>query len=242
MGERRFRDLADRVPVPIWIVAPDGRLIYSNQAWADASGGDGGRARGDTRWLEVSHPDDRGAAISAFRSSASRRERFDVEVRLQAVDGAYRWWSLAGLPRLDMDGRLVSYVGVCVDATASRGALRSLNEARAKLVTAQEAERSRIARELHDDLGQQLALLASRLDAVTHRRELSRKGCWPVWRRRGRPCRIWRRASTTFHTSSTRRSSSCSGWGRRSESCVGIWKRKAVRTSASTARSSVRRG
>jgi signal transduction histidine kinase len=49
-----------------------------------------------------------------------------------------------------------------------------LGEVRAKLVAAQEAERSRIARELHDDFGQQLALLASRLDAVGRSHKLSR--------------------------------------------------------------------
>jgi signal transduction histidine kinase len=37
---------------------------------------------------------------------------------------------------------------------------------REKLIAAQETERARIARELHDDLGQQVALLATQLDTM----------------------------------------------------------------------------
>jgi signal transduction histidine kinase len=44
----------------------------------------------------------------------------------------------------------------------------------AKLVEAQEGERSRIARDLHDDLGQQAALLASKLDVLLRSSTLSR--------------------------------------------------------------------
>ena len=174
VSERRFRHLADTFPVPVWIVAPDGRLMYGNQAWVDATGGTCDRPAGG--WMEAGHPDDRGAAMSALRSAASRRERFDVEVRLQAADGSYCWWSFAGAPQLALDGRLESYVGICINASERHEVRRSLDEVRAKLVAAQAAERSRIARELHDDIGQQLALVASQLDAVTRQGQLSRNG------------------------------------------------------------------
>jgi signal transduction histidine kinase len=49
----------------------------------------------------------------------------------------------------------------------------SLIALRAELVAAQECERSRLARELHDDLGQQVALLLLRLDLATQDRQVS---------------------------------------------------------------------
>ena len=174
VSDRRFRHLADTLPVPVWIVAPDGRLMYGNQEWLDATGGTSDCTAGDAGWLEASHPDDRGAAMSAFRSAVSLREPLDVELRLQAADGSYQWWSLAGAPQLAPDGRLESYIGVCIDASEGREVRRSLDEVRAKLVVAQQAERSRIARELHDDIGQQLALVISHLDAVTREGRLVR--------------------------------------------------------------------
>jgi PAS domain S-box-containing protein len=174
VSERRFRHLADTVPVPVWIVAPDGSLMYGNQAWVDATSGTSDRAAAGAGWLEAAHPDDRDAAMSAFRSAASRCERFEFELRLQAAHGSYRWWSFAGAPQLPLNGRLEGYVGICIDASEGREMRRSLDEVRAKLVVAQEAERSRIARELHDDIGQQLALAISHLEAVTRRGQLVR--------------------------------------------------------------------
>jgi PAS domain S-box-containing protein len=153
----------DSVPVPLWIVEPDGRLIYGNDAWLQATGG---RVHAGVLWTDASHPDDRESATAAFHSAAARHGAFATELRLEAADGAYRWWSFVGAPRYAANGDLDSYAGICIDGSAGRHADQTLRQLRAKLVVAQEVERSRIARELHDDIGQQVTLLATRLDAV----------------------------------------------------------------------------
>lgn len=174
VGDTLFHRLADTLPVPIWIVSPDGLLMYGNQAWAEATGPTAGRVPNAAIWMEAGHPDDGVRATSAFRAAVRLRERFDVELRLRAADGTYRWWSVAGVPRLAGDGSIESYVGMCCDVTATRHAQQALRELGTKLITAQESERSRIARELHDDLGQQVALLASKLELVAQTHGLSR--------------------------------------------------------------------
>jgi PAS domain S-box-containing protein len=174
VGDTLFHRLADTVPVPIWIVSPDGYLMYGNQAWAEVTAPPAGSVPNAAVWMEAGHPDDRVKASADFRSAVRRHERFEAELRLRRADGGYRWWSVVGVPRMAADGTVESYVGMCTDVTATRHVQQSLHEVASKLVTAQESERSRIARELHDDLGQQVALLASKLDLIAHSRELSR--------------------------------------------------------------------
>jgi PAS domain S-box-containing protein len=174
VGDALFHRLADTVPVPIWIVSPDGFLMYGNQAWVEATAPPAGGVADAAVWMEAGHPDDRVRATSDFRAAVRHHGRFETELRLRRADGSYRWWSVVGVPRLAADGTVESYVGMCVDVTATRHAQHALHELASKLVTAQESERSRIARELHDDLGQQVALLGSKLELVAHSRQPSR--------------------------------------------------------------------
>jgi PAS domain S-box-containing protein len=174
-GGARFNELADGVPVPIWIATPDGRVVYGNHAWVEATGSAGGDALADGRWTDAFHPDDRAAAAAAFTAAASRCEAFTIELRLEASDGTCRWWTCIGTPRCAPDGRLQSYVGICHDVTAQRAAQSAFDALAAKLVATQEKERSRIGRELHDDIGQQVALLSSMVDTLLRDRHWSRE-------------------------------------------------------------------
>ena len=97
-----------------------------------------------------------------------------MEYRLLRADGEYRWVLDTGVPRLASDGTLLGYIGSCLDITERRQAEEALraNEAAlrqshseiedlaGRLITAQEAERARIARDLHDDISQQLAAIS----------------------------------------------------------------------------------
>jgi len=57
-------------------------------------------------------------------------------------------------------------VGVVVDITERKMAEQALSSINRKLIEAQEQERTRIARELHDDIGQRLALLTIELEQL----------------------------------------------------------------------------
>jgi len=58
------------------------------------------------------------------------------------------------------DGSLAGYIGSCVDITDRKNAEEALRGVSRKLIEAEEKERRRIARELHDDINQRLAMLA----------------------------------------------------------------------------------
>jgi len=71
-------------------------------------------------------------------------------------------------PLRDGTGRLVGTVRSVRDISERKRAEEALARAKRKLVRVQEQERARIARELHDDIGQRLALLTVGLTGVSH--------------------------------------------------------------------------
>ena len=87
-----------------------------------------------------------------------------MEYRLRRHDGQYRWLSDIGVPRFNPDHSFAGYIGTCTDVTERKLAEESLADIGRKLIEAHEEERTWIARELHDDVNQRMALLAVELD------------------------------------------------------------------------------
>jgi signal transduction histidine kinase len=163
IGEKLFHRLTDAIPVPIWIVSPEGRLIRGNARWLEIANDAGSRTPDSRDWTDAFHADDRERAVAALRAAVKDRTSFDLELRLKIGYGAYRHSACIGAPYATIDGRIESYVGFCCDISPRQHAELSYRETASKLVSAQEADRSYIGRELHDDLGQRAALLAAQL-------------------------------------------------------------------------------
>lgn len=178
-SEQHFRLTADTAPVMIWRSGPDKKCDFFNKPWLTFRGRAHEQEIG-AGWLDGVHPEDRGDCLRTYERAFDRREAFRMEFRLLRADGQYRWVLDTGVPRRMPDGTFSGYIGSCLDITERREseeALRS-NEAKlrashahiqdlaGRLISAQEAERSRIARELHDDLSQQLAVLTMELSVL----------------------------------------------------------------------------
>ncbi len=108
------------------------------------------------------HPDDRDS-VRHILANAGETGDFDSEYRVMFPNGRIRW--IASRGRVEFSaGRPVLLRGAALDITARKHAEEAAKSLSGRLIHAQEAERIRLARELHDDLNQSLALLAVELD------------------------------------------------------------------------------
>jgi PAS domain S-box-containing protein len=161
-SEERFRLLANSAPVMIWTAGTDRKCSYVNKTWLDFRGRPLEAELGDG-WTEGVHPDDSNRYLETYTEAFKRGKPFELQYRLRRKDGEYRWVLDDGVPRFNPDGTFAGYVGCCLDITDRKLAEESLATVGRRLIEAHEAERTWIARELHDDINQRLALLANEL-------------------------------------------------------------------------------
>ena len=158
-SEERFRAMADAAPVLIWASGPDKLCTFFNKRWLEFTGRGLERELGNG-WAEGVHPDDLEHCYRTYSSAFDARECFEIEYRLRRSDGEFRWIVDNGVPRFSDTGVFSGYLGSAVDITDRKAAAEQLRALSASLIVAQEEERRKISRELHDDLVQRLALVA----------------------------------------------------------------------------------
>jgi len=164
-SEERFRLVANTAPVMIWMSGLDKLCTYFNKRWLEFTGRTLEAELG-TGWSRGVHPDDMDRCLDTYTAAFDKREPFQMEYRLRRCDGEFRWVLDSGVPRFEADGLFAGYIGSAIDVTERNLAAEALSTFSQKLIEAQEEERSWIARELHDDINQRLALLAVNLDSL----------------------------------------------------------------------------
>jgi len=164
-SEQRFRVVANAAPVLIWMSGIDRLRTYFNKHWLDFTGRSIESELGKG-WTEGVHAEDVQTCLDTYRQSFDMRKTFKMEYRLRRHDGEYRWMFDIGVPRYRQDGSFAGYIGSCVDVTERKQAEAALADMSRKVIEAQEQERTRIGRELHDDINQRLAILAVELEQL----------------------------------------------------------------------------
>jgi PAS domain S-box-containing protein len=138
-------------------------VVYSSR-WKQMLGyGDDEIEPHISAWERLVHPDDRAAADRAHESVARGQSTYEAEFRLRHKDGHYVDVLSRGFPvRRDPGGPVIRIVGTHFDLTErrKREAERARTELLAHMVFVQEDERRRIARDMHDQFGEQLTALS----------------------------------------------------------------------------------
>jgi PAS domain S-box-containing protein len=157
-SEARFRTLAENIRQVFWMSTPGvEEMVYVSPAYEEIWGRPLAGVMSDPlAWTEPIHPEDRPRVMREL--DEHRQGRFEVEYRIIRPDGSIRRILDRGFPVHDDEGRLIYMTGIAEDITERKGAeeTKRMRDLAAHLQSAREEERKRIAREIHDELGQVL--------------------------------------------------------------------------------------
>lgn len=170
-SEARFRQLTENIREVFWLRSPDlKQLLYVSPMYEKICGRSCESLYTAGPELVV-HPEDRSRVMETMQGIYGRE--FEIEYRIITKDGEVRWLRDRGFPIRNQSGQIYRMGGVAEDITDRKEAedrltatseqLRALT---ANLQSAREQEATRIARQIHDELGGILTGLRWELEAV----------------------------------------------------------------------------
>lgn len=162
-----FRLLVESVKdYAIVMIDPEGRVVTWNQGAERIKG----YQRSEILGRHISSfytPEDltAGRPERTLQAALADGRREDLEWRVRK-DGSRFWATITTTSIRDHDGRLRGFSQVTRDLTERRQAEETLRSLSQRLLMAQEEERRRIARELHDEIGQVLTTVKFSLQSL----------------------------------------------------------------------------
>jgi PAS domain S-box-containing protein len=190
-SEEEFRAFANSLPELCWMTHGDGRVFWRNERWYEYTGTTPEEmARDDGQ--SVHDPEILPAVLERWKASIASGEPFEMEFPLRGADGVYRWFLTRITPVRDEAGKIRRWYGTATNIDEQRRLMKSLSEARdelekrvlertaelhvateslrelsARLLRMRDDEQRRLARELHDSVGQLLAAIGMNIAVVS---------------------------------------------------------------------------
>jgi PAS domain S-box-containing protein len=116
--------------------------------------------------LSAVHPDDRARVTAAVSLVTPENPIGRVSFRVLYPDGSIIWTEKTAHAFFDEHGKMLRVVGMVADVTERKRAEEALSSLNRRAIEAEEREHNRIAKDLHEDIGQRLALLAIEIDKL----------------------------------------------------------------------------
>jgi PAS domain S-box-containing protein len=169
-SERRFRSLVGNIPGAVYRCACDEHwtMYFLSERIRELTGYPADEFLNNRvrSYESIVHPDDRDRVRRAVMEGVARRRPYVIEYRIDHADGGIRWSYERGQGVFDEAGKLLWLDGVILDVTDRKRAEQDVQAMHRQVLTARERERRRLAREMHDSVGQQIAGLHLALQGV----------------------------------------------------------------------------
>ncbi len=176
-NEEQLEQVFNALTEGIALIGPDGRILKTNPAEEKIRGLKASELVGEhfrRKEIEYIYADGRELPLEETAvSQAIKRKRTvrDLETGNIKPDGSVQWVNVNAIPIRDKDGNITAVVRTLTDITEKKHLLNEKENFTQRLLEVQEEERKRIARELHDDTAQNLALLVLEIDNLLNSRE-----------------------------------------------------------------------
>ncbi|AQQ08359.1 Oxygen sensor histidine kinase NreB [Sedimentisphaera cyanobacteriorum] len=133
------------------------------------------------KWIDLIHPDDKDSFQKTFIESVNKGKLFNIEYRMLKADGEYRWLLTRGkVVEFDQDDTPSRVLGTCRDIhqqkiaeqelrtreESLRKSKSELQDLNARLINSNESQRRYLAREMHDEFTQRLAVAAIEINKL----------------------------------------------------------------------------
>jgi PAS domain S-box-containing protein len=163
-SEEKYRLLIENQTDLVIRIDNEGRLLFVSPSYCELLGKTEGKLLGSS-FISLVHKDDKEKTAQEMENIYKSPYSCYVEQRALTKDG-WRWLAWANKAVLDKNNNITAIVGIGRDITERKKAEKELEMSRenlrnlaAHLQSIREGERTAIAREIHDELGQELTAL-----------------------------------------------------------------------------------
>jgi PAS domain S-box-containing protein len=164
-SEDRFRQFFETQPECCYMISPGGIILDVNPAACEALGYTKGELIG--KGVSIIYAPESHSKMRDLLEKWKKTGRLESEeIVVLTRDGERRVVLVSAGSVVDAEGNSLHSTSVHVDITERKRAEEALSTVNQRLIEAQEEERTRLARELHDDINQRLALLAVKLQSL----------------------------------------------------------------------------
>jgi PAS domain S-box-containing protein len=124
-SEAHCRYTVELNPQMLWTAGRDGMVLDVSGRWKTLTGYAATEAIGDG-WAKAIHPDDLPMVAAAWGRSLQTGEPLDIEFRVYAKGGTYRWMRSRAAPRRDPQGEIIRWYGSAEDLQKQKAAEEAL--------------------------------------------------------------------------------------------------------------------
>jgi two-component system CheB/CheR fusion protein len=127
LSREHFKMLSNNISQITWTNLPDGHINYYNQRWYEYTGLSYEETK-DLGWEGVVHPEDLPVTVEKYYKSLETGKTYEVENRIKAADGRYRWHLSRANPLTNENGDILFWVGTATDIEDQKRAMEKKDE------------------------------------------------------------------------------------------------------------------